>query len=361
MSRVYNFNPGPATLPQPVLEHARDELLDYQGRGMSVMEMSHRSAEYEAINSEAESRIKQLLGLGDEHRVLFMQGGASLQFAMVPMNFLPQGSMADFILTGSWSNKARAEAEKVGSVHVAASTKEGNFCRIPRPDEITLSDSPAYVHITSNNTIFGTQWREFPDVGNAPLVADMSSDILSRPFNASAFSLIYAGAQKSIGPAGVTVVILRQSWLEQASKELPAILSYETHLSTNSLYNTPPVFAVYMVNQVLGWIESIGGLNALAERNEQKAQVIYTAIDSSGGFYTPHAETESRSLMNITFRLASEDLEKQFISEATKNGMVGLKGHRSVGGIRASIYNAMSLEGCQALAAFMDEFARKNG
>ncbi len=361
MNRVHNFNPGPSTLPLAVLEQAREELLDYHGLGMSVMEISHRSKDYEAINSEAEARIKRLMGLGDDYRVLFIQGGASMQFATVPLNFLPAGATADYLLTGSWSVKAQKEAQNIGTTHVAATTKGENFCRVPRADEIQLSDAPAYVHITSNNTIVGTQWHSWPDVGNAPLIADMSSDILSRPIDASKFALMYAGAQKSIGPAGVTVVIMRQSLIDQGSQSIPTIFRYATHAEADSLYHTPPVFGVYMVNLVLGWIEEQGGLEALGKRNQQKAQTIYDAIDRSGGFYRPHAELESRSLMNITFRLASEDLEKQFITQATKAGLIGLKGHRSVGGIRASIYNAMTPEGCSALASFMDEYARTNG
>lgn len=368
MSRIYNFNPGPATLPLPVLERVQQELLDYQGRGISVLEMSHRSKEYEAMNQEAETRIKHLLGLGDDYRVLFLQGGASTQFATVPMNFLPPGGVADYILTGSWSEKAQKEAQIVGkqlqpgaTTHVAASTREEQYRRVPRTDEIRLSEQPAYVHITTNNTIYGTQWPELPDVGDRPLVADMSSDILSRPMEAHKFALFYAGAQKNIGPAGVTVVVIRQSLLEQTATTIPTILSYATHAKNNSLYNTPPAFAVYMLNLVLGWIAENGGLAGIGERNQQKAQQIYAAIDRNAGFYQGHAAPDSRSLMNITFRLANEDLEKQFVSEATTAGMIGLKGHRSVGGIRASVYNAMSPEGCAALVGFMEDFARKNG
>ncbi len=249
----------------------------------------------------------------------------------------------------------------MGKVHVAASTQEDSFCRIPHADEIHLSDAPAYVHMTTNNTIYGTQWHTLPDVGDAPLVADMSSDVLSGPIDASRFALIYAGAQKSVGPAGVTLVVLRESWLAQASPRVPKILSYETHVKDSSLYNTPPAFGVYLVNLVLGWIEAMGGLAVLGERNREKARIIYDVIDGSGGFYRPHAATDSRSLMNITFRLASEAQEKQFLSEATAQGMVGLKGHRSVGGVRASVYNAMTKEGCKALASFMQHFAQQHG
>jgi phosphoserine aminotransferase len=362
MSSVYNFNAGPAILPRPVLEQAQQELLDYQGRGMSIMEMSHRSKEYEAINAGAEAAFKRLLGLaGDEYRALFLQGGASSQFAMVPLNFLPIGAAADYLLTGAWAEKAFEEAGKIGQARAAASTQAGGYRRMPRPDEIELSDAPAYVHITSNETIQGTQWHAWPDVGDRPLVADMSSDILSRPLDAARFALIYAGAQKNLGPAGVTVVLVRQSWLNSAPKSLPTMLSYATHAKNSSLYNTPPVFAVYMLNLVLEWIEECGGLEAIGERNRHKAAAIYAAIDGSGGFYRGHAEAASRSLMNVTFRLPSEDLEKAFVAAAAAAGMVGLAGHRSVGGIRASIYNAMSQEGCAALASFMGEFARKHG
>jgi phosphoserine aminotransferase len=363
MGRIYNFNPGPATLPLHVLEQAQQELTDYQGLGMSVMEISHRSKDYEAINNEAEARIKRLSGVGDDYRVLFLQGGASLQFAMLPMNFLHSGKVADYILTGSWSEKALSEAKRLetGATHIAASTKEEKYTRIPRSDELQVSDNAAYVHITSNNTITGTQWHTLPEVGDVPLVADASSDILSRPFAANRFALLYAGTQKNLGPAGVTVVLVRESWLEQASSDIPAFLQYTTHAKANSLYNTPPAFGVYMVNLVTRWIEESGGLEAMEQHNQQKARLIYNAIDASDGFYRSPVAADSRSLMNIVFRLPSEDLEKQFISAAAAEGMIGLKGHRSVGGIRASVYNAMSQEGCQALASFMGTFAQQHG
>jgi phosphoserine aminotransferase len=361
MTKVHNFNPGPAILPRSVLEHAQQELLDYQGIGMSILEMSHRSPEYEAINTEAETRFKRLLNLKDGYRVLFVQGGASTQFAMVPLNFLPPGGVADYLMTGVWAEKAYEEAAKIGKPHIAASTQEERYCRVPRLDEIRLSDDPAYVHITSNNTIYGTQWHTWPNVGERRFVADMSSDIMSRPIEADKFDLIYAGAQKNLGPSGVTVVLIRENWLEAAAKTPPTMLRYTTHAKTNSLYNTPPVFAVYLLNLVLGWIEAGGGLEAMAQRNQRKAQAIYDAIDASGGFYRGHAEPDSRSLMNITFRLPNEALEKRFVNEATAAQMVGLAGHRSVGGIRASIYNAMEQEGCDALAEFMQDFARRNG
>ncbi|MCW2279076.1 3-phosphoserine/phosphohydroxythreonine transaminase [Heliophilum fasciatum] len=360
-NRVYNFNAGPSTLPLEVLQQAQEELLNYQGTGMSVMEISHRAKEYEAINAEAEASLKELLNLGDDYRVLFLQGGASTQFTMIPMNFLTPEKTADYILTGAWSEKAQKEAVKFGQVHVAASTQEGNYVRIPEFNEIKLSEAPAYVHLTSNNTIFGTQWQEFPGFGDVPLIADMSSDILSHPFDASKFSLIYAGAQKNLGPSGVTVVIIRQSMIDQAPKSLPSMLRYDIHAKNNSLYNTPPTFSVYMVNLVLRWLKAQGGLTAIGQHNEAKAALIYDAIDQSSGFYTGHAEKNSRSRMNITFRLPSEELEKAFNAEATKQGMIGLKGHRSVGGMRASTYNAMPLAGCQALADFMKDFQRRNG
>ena len=358
--KIYNFNPGPAVLPRPVLEQVQEELLDFNGTGMSILEISHRSKAYEGVHLEAEARLKKILDLGDDYRCLFLQGGASGQFAMIPMNFLTPGRTADYLLTGSWSQKAYKEAARLGNVHIAASAQEDNFNRIPSPEEIKFSPDPVYIHLTSNNTIMGTQWHYFPDCGDVPLMADMSSDILSRPFDAKKFSLIYAGAQKNLGPAGVTVVIIRKSLLERINENVPIIFNYKTHADNDSLYNTPPVFAIYIVNLVLKWIEESGGLAAIAERNREKAAVVYKEIDESGGFYRGHAQKESRSLMNITFRLPSPELEKKFVEEATANGLIGLKGHRSVGGLRASLYNAMTLEGAQALAAFMREFRQEN-
>jgi phosphoserine aminotransferase len=361
MTSVYNFNAGPAIMPQPVLEQAQRELPDYRGIGMSVLEISHRSKEYEAINTEAQARFKRLLALGDDYRVLFLQGGASLQFAMLPLNFLTAGATADYLMTGAWAEKAYEEAGQIGQARIAASTREGGYRRMPRAKEIQLSDAPAYVHITSNETIQGTQWHAWPDVGDRPFVADMSSDILSRPLEAQRFAMIYAGAQKNLGPAGATVVLIRQDWLERAGASAPTMLRYAIHAKNSSLYNTPPAFAVYLLNLTLGWIEESGGLEAMERRNQQKAQTVYQAIDSSGGFYRGHAERESRSLMNLTFRLPTEELEKQFVSESSAAGLVGLAGHRSVGGVRASIYNAMSQQGCDVLAHFMGEFLRRHG
>ncbi len=361
MSKVYNFTAGPAMLPPAVLEQVQAELRDYHGRGMSIMEMSHRSEDFEALNAGAEATFKRLLGVGDGYRVVFVQGGASTQFAMLPMNFLPLGATADYLMTGAWADKAYEEAAALGKPRVAATTKGDGYRRVPRPEEIDLSPAPAYVHLTSNETIQGVQWHVFPDVGDRPLVADMSSDILSRPFDAGKFALIYAGAQKNLGPAGVTAVVLRESWLAKANKNVPTMLRYATHVKNNSLYNTPPTFGVYTLNLVLQWIEGGGGLPAMAQRNAHKAGTVYGAIDQSGGFYRGHAAPESRSLMNVTFRLPSEALEKQFVAAALKAGMVGLAGHRSVGGVRASLYNAVPQEACDALASFLHDFAQRNG
>lgn len=356
---IHNFNPGPAVLPPIVLERVQAELLDYHGRGMSILEMSHRSKEYEAINASAEVRFKALMGLDDDYRVLFMQGGASTQFAMVALNFLTPGAVADYVVSGSWGEKALEEARRIGRTAVAASSAESNYRRVP--GEIRLSEQPAYVHITTNETIQGVQWPTIPPVGDVPLVADMSSDILSRPLDASRFALFYAGAQKNIGPAGVTAVGIRQSFMQQARADLPAIFSYKTYAKNNSLYNTPPVFAVYMLDLVLEWIAGLGGLPAMAERNARKAALVYAAIDRSSGFYRGHADPDSRSQMNVTFRLPEEALEKQFVSEAQAEGLVGLAGHRSVGGVRASLYNALEEQSCVVLAQFMDAFAAKHG
>jgi len=358
--RIYNFYAGPATLPLPVLEEAQREFLDFKSTGISVLEISHRAKPYDEVHQQTEARLKKILGLGDDFRVLFLQGGASTQFAMVPMNFLSPKKKADYIITGSWAKKAFKEATRYGQIKVAASSEETNFTYIPSPDQLKISPDCAYVHLTSNNTIFGTQWQSFPDFGEVPIVADMSSDILSRPFNPEKFGLIYAGAQKNLGPAGVTVVIIRKDFAESANDDLPTMLKYETHLKANSLFNTPPVFSIYLLNLVLKWLENKGGLKAMVEINQEKADIIYDEIDESAGYYRGHSQEESRSLMNITFCLPREELEKKFIAEAEERGMIGLKGHRSVGGLRASIYNAMPLEGAKALAAFMREFRKEN-
>ncbi len=358
--RVYNFNPGPAALPLAVLEQARDEFINYAGTGMSVMEISHRSKEFEAIVHRAEALFKELTGVGDNYRVLFIQGGASMQFTMVPMNFLPPGKAADYLLTGSFAEKSLQEAKILGQANVAASTKDENYRRIPGPQDIKFFPDAAYVHITTNNTIYGTQWHNLPDTGSVPLVADMSSDILSRPVDMNKFAFVYGGAQKNLGPSGVTVVLIRDDMLEKVPPALPSMLRYDIYAKNNSLYNTPPSFGIYMVMLMLDWIKESGGLAAMAEHNDEKAAYIYDAIDNSNGFYSGHAEKGSRSLMNITFRLPNEDLEKKFLAEAAPHGLLGLKGHRSVGGMRASVYNAMSKTGCLQLADFMTAFQQEN-
>lgn len=360
-NRVYNFNPGPAALPLPVLEKAQSELLNYRNTGMSVMEMSHRSKQFEEMIHHTEDLFRELAGIGGDYRVLFIQGGASLQFNMIPLNFLGQGQLADYVITGNFAEKAYKEAGKTGRVRVAATTGTENFSRIPLQDELALDKKAAYVHITTNNTIYGTQWHYLPDTNGIPLVADMSSDILSRPLDYNKFALVYAGAQKNLGPSGLTLVIIRKSLIDRVPPGLPSMLRYDIYAENDSLYNTPPTFGVYMVGLVLEWIKENGGLEAISEHNRKKAGLIYDVMDSRSSFYRGHAQKDSRSLMNITFRLPDEDLENRFVAEASGQGFIGLKGHRSVGGIRASIYNAMSREGCERLAAFMEDFHKHNG
>jgi len=359
--RSWNFYAGPATLPLPALERARDEMVEWAGTGMSVMETSHRSKEYDVVHHEAMDLFRSLLGLDDDHTVLFLQGGASTQFAMIPMNFIPKGGSADYVITGSWSQKALKEANLVAAGRVAGSSEGDGFTRIPRQDELDLDPAAAYVHITSNNTIKGTQFHEFPATGDVPLVADMSSDLLWRPFDANRFALIYAGAQKNLGPSGVTVVIVAKSWLAKANDGLPTMLRYGIHVDKESLYNTPPTFSIYMIRNVLEWVKDAGGLTAMERRNRAKADRLYGVIDASAGFYRCPVEPASRSVMNVVWRLPSEDLEAAFVAEAKAARMFGLKGHRSVGGCRASIYNAMEPQGVEVLAQFMEEFARRHG
>ena len=360
MNRIWNFYAGPATLPLPALERAKAEIPDWENTGMSVMETSHRSKEYDAVHYGAMELMAELMGLDDDHQVLFLQGGASTQFAMIPMNFIPPGGSADYVDTGTWSTKAIKEAKIIADGRVAATSEPDGFTRIPRRDEYDLDPSAAYVHITSNNTIKGTQFHEFPDVGDTPLVADMSSDILWRPFDANRFSLIYAGAQKNIGPSGVTIVILRKSWLEQANENIPTMLKYATHSSKDSLFNTPPTFAIYMVRNVLEWVKEQGGLDGMERRNRTKGDLLYGVMADHPNFYSCPVEPASRSYMNVVWRLPSEELEAKFVAEALATGMCGLKGHRSVGGCRASIYNAMPKEGVEFLADFMRRFAAAN-
>jgi phosphoserine aminotransferase len=358
--RIFNFSAGPAVLPVPVLEQAQRDLVSLPGVGMSILEVSHRSNVFEDVLARAEADIRQLANVPSNYRVLFLQGGASLQFTMVPMNLLPPGATADYLVTGAWSAKAVDEAKKIGNVHVAATTKAEQFTRIPRADEIVLTPGAAYVHMTSNNTIYGTEWKSLPDVGDVPLVSDTSSDMFSRPIDVARHALIYAGAQKNMGPAGVTVVIVREDLLARSSASLPVMLSYAVHAENGSMYNTPPVFAIYILGLVTRWLIDEGGLSKTAEVNERKAGTLYAEIDRTG-FYRGTAQKDSRSLMNVTFRLPSEDLEKKFVKEAGTAGLDGLKGHRSVGGIRASIYNAFPEQGITVLTDFMKEFERRNG
>lgn len=359
--RAYNFNAGPAALPLEVLERAQAEFVDYQHTGMSIMEMSHRGAVYEAVHNEAQARLLALLGNPTGYKVLFIQGGASTQFAMIPMNFLKEGQTANYVMTGSWASKALKEAKLIGDTHVAASSEASNYMTLPKLQEIQLQDNAAYLHLTSNETIEGAQFKAFPDTGSVPLIGDMSSDILSRPFDLNQFGLVYAGAQKNLGPSGVTVVIVREDLVAESPKHLPTMLRYDTYVKNNSLYNTPPSFGIYMVNEVLKWIEERGGLEGVQQANRKKASLIYDAIDQSGGFYRGCVDVDSRSDMNITFRLASEELEKEFVKVSEQEGFVGLKGHRSVGGLRASIYNAVPYESCEALVQFMEHFKRSRG
>ncbi len=358
--RVYNFSAGPAVLPLPVLEEAQRDLLSLPGVGMSILEISHRSKPFDEILHGAEAEMRLLGNIPDHYKILFLQGGASLQFSMVPMNLLAAGTSADYLITGDWSRRALVEAEKVGATHVAASTEAEGFTRIPGPHELALTAGAAYVHMTSNNTLYGTEWARVPDVGAAPLVSDASSDIFSRPVDVTKFGLIYAGAQKNLGPSGLTVVIVRDDLLARSTAALPTMLNYRTLAEHGSRYNTPPVFAVYILRLVMKWLTSIGGLAAVERLNERKAALLYDELDRSE-FWRPHAKKDSRSRMNVTFRLASTDLEDAFVREATAAGLDGLKGHRSVGGLRASLYNAFPVEGVEALVAFMREFERTRG
>jgi phosphoserine aminotransferase len=361
MERIHNFNAGPAVLPEEVLREAQADLFNYKDMGLSVMEMSHRSKEYEAIINETNAAIKRIYGLGDDYEVLFLQGGASMQFYMIPLNFAHEGKEANYINTGQWSSKAISEAKKIGkTVHVAASSQDRNFAYIPKTWE--LSANPSYLHITTNNTIFGTEWKTDPDVpAGVPLLADMSSNFMSKPIDVNKYDLIYAGAQKNIGPAGCVVAIIRKSYLETAIQGLPTMMDYQIHAKNGSMYNTPPTFTIYMIGLVLKWIEEFGGLEMIEQNNVAKAAYIYNAIDESGGFYKGTVDKDARSLMNITFRMPTEDLENQFISEAKKQAMIGLKGHRDVGGCRASTYNALPLPAAHALGEFMRDFQKRNG
>jgi len=359
-NRVFNFSAGPAVLPLPVLEEAQRDMIALPGVGMSILEISHRSGTFESIFSGAIGNLRDIAGVPENYKILMLQGGASLQFSMVPMNLLLAGTTADYIDTGAWSKKAIKEARRVGSVHVVATTAADNYNRIPSADELTLSPDAAYVHLTGNNTIAGTEWASLPDVGDRPIVNDASSHILSGPVDISRYGMIYAGAQKNLGPSGVTLVIIREDLLERTSDDLPAMLSYRTHVDNDSRFNTPNTFGVYILGLTLKWLIAQGGLSGIAEVNARKAGKLYAEIDRTG-FYRGTAEKASRSRMNVTFRLGSEEAEKSFIAEATGAGFDGLKGHRSVGGMRASIYNAFPEAGVDALVDFVREFERSRG
>jgi phosphoserine aminotransferase len=358
--RIYNFNPGPAALPLSVLEEIQGEFLDFRGSGMSITEVSHRSALFDEVINDAKLRVRRLLQFGEDHEVLFLQGGASLQFSMVPMNLLQEDQVADYVNTGAWSTKAIKEAQILNKqVRVVASSEDRDFTYIPK--NISFNEAAAYVHITSNNTIRGTQWSSYPDTGSVPLVSDVSSDIMGRPMDLAPFGLIYAGAQKNLGPAGVTLVVIRKDMLERVPDNLPAMLKYTTFAAKNSMFNTPPCFAIYVVQLVLKWLEeSIGGLAKMEEINKEKAALLYDYLDKSD-FYRGTAAKEDRSMMNATFRLSENTLEQTFIDQALANGLAGLKGHRSVGGCRASLYNAVGLETVEALVSFMADFERRFG
>ncbi len=359
-NRIHNFNAGPSVLPVEVLKDVQANLISYKGYGLSVMEMSHRSAEYQQIIDEAMANVKKIMDLGDDYEVLFLGGGASTQFLMVAMNLIGDGQEGNYINTGTWATKALKEAKKIGKgMHIAATSEDKDFTYIPK--EFKLSENPAFLHITTNNTIRGTEYAETPQVPEGvKLVADMSSNFLSRPYDFKKYDLIYAGAQKNVGPSGVTVVAIKKAIIDQMNKNLPTMLDYKTHIDKGSMFNTPPAFNIYVVGEVLKWIDNFGGLDKLHAHNVKKANYIYDAIDNSNGFYKGTVVKEDRSLMNIPFRLATEELEKKFIAEAKANGMIGLKGHRSVGGCRASVYNSCPLESAKALGDFMRKFQADN-
>lgn len=359
--RVFNFNPGPAALPLEVLQQAQAELLDYKGTGMSVMEISHRSKDFEAIVADAQNDLRELLGISENYKILFLQGGASLHFAMIPMNFRPLGASADYIVTGTWSKKAFKESQKLGTSKASANLEADVFNHLPKQSELKLDPQAAYLHFTSNETIHGVEYSAEPvPPAGVPLICDASSDFMSRPVDVSKYAMLYAGAQKNVGPAGVVICIIRDDLMERIPANLPNLLDYKALAEENSLLNTPPCWSIYIVGLVLKWIKGLGGLDQIQMRNQAKANLVYQTIDSSGGFYKGHAISD-RSLMNITFRLPSEALEEQFAAEAKKKELIGLKGHRSVGGMRASLYNALSLDAAEALVGFMKEFQQKNG
>jgi phosphoserine aminotransferase len=357
--RIYNFSPGPATLPYSVLEEAAQDIVNFKGKGIGLIEMSHRSKEFMAVADETEALVRELLAVPENYKVLFLQGGASSQFFMIPMNLLGADKKASYLNTGTWTKKAIKEAKLFGDIDVAYSSEESSFNRVPEEDEYRVDRCSEYLYLCSNNTIYGTQFAQFPGKGNM-LVCDMSSDIFSRPLDISRFGIIFAGAQKNMGPAGVTLVIIREDLLDSTPDNVPTMLRYKTHADKGSMFNTPPTFAIYCVGRVLNWLKELGGVTAIQQRNEEKAALLYEAIDGND-FYRGHAEKASRSLMNVTFNLPTPELEAEFIAEAATLGLDGLKGHRSIGGCRASIYNAFPKEGVEKLVAFMAEFAAKNG
>ncbi len=363
-NRVINFYAGPAGLPLPALERAQAELLDFEGTGMSVMEISHRSKEYDAVHNEAIALVKELLNVPDNYKVLLMQGGGNLQFAMLPMNILHSGRKADYIVTGNWAKKAFKEAKTVAgdAARVIASTEEEKFSRLPRPEEIKVNPDAAYVHLCSNNTIYGTQWKTFPQTGDVPLVADMSSDMMWRPFDVKPFGFIYAGAQKNLGPSGLVVALIRDDFLEMCAENLPNMLQYKVQAAKNSLFNTPPCFSVYILRNVLAYNKSIGGLEVIHKNNLKKGELLYGMVDKYPDFYKGYVKVrEDRSYMNVDFNLPSEELDARFVAEAKAAGMVGLKGYRTMGGIRVSTYNAVTVEQVETLCGFMEDFVKKNG
>lgn len=359
MARVYNFNAGPAALPLSVLEKAQSEMLDFGGTGMSIMELSHRSKDFAAVIDATEANIRSLMGISDDYHVLFLQGGASLQFAMIPMNLRRDGASADYVNTGSWASKAIKEAKLNGNANVIWDGKSENFMRAPKPSELKFSPDAEYVHVCSNETIGGIRFPEFP-VTDAPLIADMSSEIMSRVVDVNKFGMIYAGAQKNIGPSGLALIIVRKDLIERCPANVPTFLKYTTHAAEGSMYNTPNTWGIYMVKLITDWMISLGGIQAIQKTNEEKAGLLYSALDSSS-YWNAVADKESRSIMNVVWRLPSEELETKFVSDAKKAGFIGLKGHRSVGGIRASIYNAVPKEAVEALVAFMSDFEKQNG
>lgn len=360
--RVHNFNAGPSALPLEVLQTAQAELLDYQGCGMSVMEISHRSKEFEGIIQTAEADLRELLSIPAEYKVIFLQGGASLQFAMLPMNLRAADASADYVVTGSWGKNAFREGGKQGKARLAFSGESGGFKRLPRQDEVDFDPQAAYLHYCHNETIHGVQFKQELNLpAGVELVSDMSSDFLSQPVEVSKFGVIYAGAQKNAGPAGVTMVIIREDLLARVPGNLPSLLDYKVMAESGSLHNTPPCFAVYITGLVFKWLKALGGLEAMKKINVEKSSRLYRAIDQSGGYYRGHADLEARSIMNVPFRMPSEELEDRFVKEAKKADLIGIKGHRSVGGLRASLYNAVTLASVDALTDFMAEFQRKNG